>query len=71
MLVLSRHRDESVYVELEDGRIITIMPVDIRGDKVRLGLDAPETIKIHREEIWREIQEERRHQSQQTLAPVA
>ncbi|WP_437230366.1 carbon storage regulator [Planctomicrobium sp. SH661] len=59
MLVLSRHRDESIYMELEDGRLIKLMPVDIRGDKVRLGIEAPDTIKIHREEIWEQIVEER------------
>lgn len=48
MLVLSRQRDEVIMIG--DGIIITI--VDIRGDKVRLGIDAPKDIKVHRKEVY-------------------
>ena len=44
MLVLSRHRDESIMIG--DNVMITI--VDIRGDKVRLGIDAPQEIPVQR-----------------------
>jgi len=54
MLVLSRHRDESIIIG--DNIVITI--VDIRGDKVRLGIDAPTTIPVHRREIYEAIQRE-------------
>jgi len=52
MLVLSRKKSEEIVI---DDRI-SIMVVEIRGDKVRLGIDAPADIKIHRKEIWLEIQ---------------
>jgi len=48
MLVLSRHRDESIKI----GDDITITIIDIRGDKVRLGIDAPEQIPVHRQEVY-------------------
>jgi len=54
MLVLSRHRDESIMIG--DNIVITI--VDIRGDKVRLGIDAPQAIPVHRQEVYDAIQRE-------------
>ena len=51
MLVLSRQRDESIIIG--DNIIITV--VDIRGDKVRLGIQAPETIPVHRQEVYEAI----------------
>jgi len=48
MLVLSRHRDESIII----GDDIVITVVDIRGDKVRLGIDAPTDIPVHRQEVY-------------------
>ena len=54
MLVLSRHRDESIMIG--DDVVITI--VDIRGDKVRLGIDAPQHIPVHRQEVYEAIQRE-------------
>ena len=51
MLVLSRHRDESI--QIGDGVTITI--VDIRGDKVRIGVEAPQDMQIHRREVWEAI----------------
>jgi carbon storage regulator len=54
MLVLSRHKDESIII---DGRIeVTI--VDIKGDTVRLGINAPREIDVHRKEIFLAIQKE-------------
>jgi carbon storage regulator len=55
MLVLSRHRDESIMIG--DDVVITI--VDIRGDKVRLGIQAPTEIPVHRQEVYEAIQRER------------
>ena len=55
MLVLSRHRDESIMIG--DGVVITI--VDIRGDKVRLGIDAPQEVPVHRQEVYDAIQREK------------
>jgi len=54
MLVLSRHRDESIMI----GDDVTITVVDIRGDKVRLGIDAPEEIPVHRREVYDAIMSE-------------
>lgn len=60
MLVLSRHRDESIMI----GDEIVITIVDIRGDKVRLGIDAPQDIPVHRQEVYEAIQRENRAASQ-------
>lgn len=54
MLVLSRHRDESIIIG--DDVVVTI--VDIRGDKVRLGIEAPTSIPVHRQEVYEAIQRE-------------
>lgn len=54
MLVLSRQRDESIIIG--DNIVITI--VDIRGDKVRLGIQAPKDISVHRQEIYDAIRNE-------------
>jgi carbon storage regulator len=54
MLVLSRQRDESIII----GDHIVVTIVDIRGDKVRLGIKAPPEISVHREEIYNLIQQE-------------
>ena len=60
MLVLSRQRDESIIIG--DNIVVTI--VDIRGDKVRLGIDAPTEIPVHRREVYEAIQRENRNASQ-------
>ena len=57
MLVLSRQRDESIMIG--DKVVITI--VDIRGDKVRLGIQAPEEIPVHRQEVYEAIKRDGRH----------
>ncbi len=54
MLVLSRHRDESIII----GDDIVITVVDIRGDKVRLGIAAPIEVSVHRQEVYEAIQRE-------------
>jgi carbon storage regulator len=59
MLVLSRHRDESIII----GDDIVITVVDIRGDKVRLGIAAPIEISVHRQEVYDAIQRENRQAS--------
>jgi carbon storage regulator len=56
MLVLSRQRDESIII----GDDIKITIVDIRGDKVRLGIEAPTAIPVHRQEVYEAIQRESR-----------
>jgi carbon storage regulator len=56
MLVLSRHREERIII----GGNIVITVVDIRGDKVRIGIDAPIEVSVHREEVALSIEAERR-----------
>ena len=60
MLVLSRQRDESIIIG--DNVVVTI--VDVRGDKVRLGIDAPSEIPVHRREVYEAIQRENLRASQ-------
>jgi|GEM_PF-533572 carbon storage regulator len=54
MLVLSRKIDEEIII----GDGISIMVVDIRGDKVRLGINAPRDVTVHRKEVYEAIQRE-------------
>lgn len=51
MLVLSRKRNESIII----GDNIKITVVDIKGDRVRIGIDAPRNVSVHREEIHKKI----------------
>ena len=55
MLVLSRYRDESIYI----GDDIVITVVDIRGDRVRIGVQAPPDVSVHRQEVYEAIKNER------------
>jgi carbon storage regulator len=54
MLVLSRQRDESIII----GDNIVVTVVDIQRDKVRLGIEAPKNIPVHRQEVYETIQRE-------------
>lgn len=54
MLVLSRQRDETIMI----GDEIEITVVDIRGDKVRLGISAPTQVAVHRKEVYDAIRRE-------------
>lgn len=56
MLVLSRQRDETIVI----GDNIEVTVVDIRGDKVRLGITAPKDISVHRKEVYEAIRRENR-----------
>ncbi len=56
MLVLSRQRDETIMI----GDDIEITVVDIRGDKVRLGITAPSQVPVHRKEVYEAIKRENR-----------
>ncbi|MHA1592377.1 MAG: carbon storage regulator CsrA [Candidatus Heimdallarchaeaceae archaeon] len=56
MLVLGRKKDESIII----GDDIKVTIVDVRGDKVRLGIDAPRSISVHRKEVYEAIQREKK-----------
>ena len=60
MLVLSRQRDETIMI----GDDIEVTVVDIRGDKVRLGINAPREISVHRKEVYDAIRRENRAAAQ-------
>jgi carbon storage regulator len=55
VLVLTRKRDESIIIQ--DNIIVTV--VEIRGDKVRLGISAPKEISVHRNEVYESIKRQR------------
>ncbi|GGJ82631.1 carbon storage regulator [Pilimelia anulata] len=56
MLVLTRRPGESVHI----GDEVVVTVLETRGDVVRIGIRAPRTIQVHREEIYRELQEANR-----------
>jgi len=66
MLVLSRQRDETIMI----GDDIEITVVDIRGDKVRLGITAPTRISVHRKEVYEAIKAENQKAAQINNADV-
>ena len=63
MLVLTRKKEQSIVIN--DNIEVTI--VDIQGDQVRLGINAPRHISIHRKEVYLEIQEENAGGKRETL----
>jgi carbon storage regulator len=65
MLVLSRKKNESIVINND----ITIVVVEIRGDKVRLGVEAPKEVPVHRREVYEAIK--RSEASQQEAEAVA
>ena len=58
MLVLSRQKDESIII----GDDVEVTIVDVRGNKVRLGITAPKNIPVHRREVYEAIQKEKNEQ---------
>jgi carbon storage regulator len=68
MLVLSRQRDQSIMI----GDDIEITIVDVRGDKVRIGINAPRQVSVHRKEVYEAIRRENEASAQNTdVAPAA
>jgi carbon storage regulator len=61
MLVLSRKKNESIVINND----VTVTVVEIRGDKVRLGIVAPKDVPVHREEVYEAI-----HGTKPEVAPV-
>lgn len=63
MLILTRRVGESIVI----GDDVVVTVVDVRGDSVRVGIDAPRSIDVHREEIYREL----RRANEQAASPAA
>lgn len=69
-LVLSRKKEESIII----GDRITVTVIEIRGDKVRLAIDAPSDVSVHRQEVYEAIKREeekarKKKESEQSVAP--
>ena len=62
MLVLSRKKNESIVINND----ITIVVVEIRGDKVRLGIEAPKEVPVHRREVYEAIKRSEMAQNQES-----
>ena len=56
MLILSRKTDQSIKI----GDDITITIIEIHGDQVKIGVDAPKTVKVFRQEVYDDIQRQNR-----------
>ena len=67
MLVLSRQKDQTIMI----GDNIEITVVDIRGDKVRLGITAPSEIPVHRKEVYDAIKQENREAANIKLEDIS
>ena len=66
MLVLSRQRDETIMI----GDDIQVTVVDVRGDKVRIGISAPAHVPVHRKEVYEAIQRENQANSPAGKTPA-
>lgn len=67
MLILSRREGETIVI---DGSIrITVM--EVRGDQVRIGIDAPRSVSVHRQEVYEQISERNMRSSDVTTADVS
>ena len=66
MLILSRRTNQSIIIN--DNIVVTVL--EMSGDQVRLGIKAPREVKVHREEVQREILEENLAAASGTDAPV-
>ena len=66
MLVLSRKKNESIIINDD----ITIVVVEIRGDKVRLGVEAPKEVPVHRNEVYEAIRRNQQQKQEPGQEPV-
>jgi carbon storage regulator len=67
MLVLTRKKNESIVIN----DVIKVTVVEVRGDKVRLGIEAPRSIEVHREEVYEQIHGKRGKQAEEAHASPA
>lgn len=66
MLVLTRKQNEGILI----GNDIVITVINIEGDKIRLGIEAPKNVRVIREELLREIGQENRMAAQSEYRPI-
>jgi carbon storage regulator len=71
MLILTRKPGESLYVLYKDGQTIKVTVVEIKGNQIRLGIDAPSELRIYREEIYLQILEENKKAAQGVLTDTS
>ena len=67
MLILSRRAGESLKI----GADITVTVLGVRGSQIRIGVNAPRHVPVHREELYERIQRERQNQREPRIAPVS
>ena len=69
MLVLTRWTDETIMIgdPKKPEECIEVVVVEVRGDQVRLGVQAPRAVSVDRLEIWEQKQEERKKRAAETL----
>lgn len=67
MLILSRHKDEQIVIP-EQSIVVTV--IDIRGDKVRIGIEAPANVPVHRREVWERVLAEQLRCSDEETKPL-
>lgn len=58
MLILTRRLDEKITIG-EGDKVVFVTILGVKGNQVRLGIDAPKSIPIHREEIYQKIEDEK------------
>ncbi|MDR3110258.1 MAG: carbon storage regulator CsrA [Planctomycetaceae bacterium] len=66
MLVLSRYRDESIII----GDDVVVTVVDVRGDRVRIGIQAPPNVTVHRREVYDAISNDRKNETEGKPTPT-
>lgn len=59
MLILTRRVGETIVVETDDGTLVTATVLGVKGNQVRIGVNAPKEIAVHREEIYQRILKEK------------